>query len=362
MSLNLKSLKKPLTAALLSLALATTAHADEGKLKIGFIYVGPVGDFGWSYQHDQGRQAIDKKFGDKVETTYVESVKEGADTERVINQLVSSGNELIFTTSFGYMNPTVKAAKRYPKVHFEHATGYKRAANLATYSSRFYEGRYIAGILAGSKTKSNTIGYVASYPIPEVVRGINATLLGARQVNPEAKIKVVWVNSWYDPAKETEAAKSLINGGADVLMQHTDSPAVPQIGEENGVWVVGSATDMSKFAPTKQLTAIIDDWSSYYNARVAAQLDGTWKSEDTWGGFKDKMVDLAPFNKDIDEQTVKLANEARGKFEAGGFNPFIGPLTNRDGQPVAKEGEELSDEQLLKMNYFLEGVEGDLPK
>lgn len=354
-------IKKALVTAL-SVVAITAVSAEEKPLKIGFVYVGPVGDFGWSYQHDQGRQAIEKKFGDKVVTTYVESVKEGADTERVVNQLANDGNELIFTTSFGFMNPTLKSAKRFPKVKFEHATGYKRAANMATYSSRFYEGRYVAGVLGGTMTKTNTIGYVASYPIPEVVRGINATLLGARSVNPNAKIKVVWVNSWYDPAKETEAAKSLINAGADVLMQHTDSPAVPQIGEENGVWVVGSATDMSKFAPTRQLTAIIDDWSHYYNDRVAKALDGSWKGEDTWGGFDQKMVDLAPFNEKIPAEVRKKAKQLRADITAGTFHPFTGPITSRDGNVVAKEGEIISDEDLLKMSYFFEGVEGDLPK
>ncbi len=235
------TLKATLLAGLSALLLNIASAADK-PLKIGFVYVGPVGDFGWSYQHDQGRQAIEKKFGDKVVTTYVESVKEGADSARVINQLANDGNELIFTTSFGFMNPTLKSAKRFPKVKFEHATGYKQAKNMASYSSRFYEGRYITGLLAGAMTKTNTIGYVASLPIPEVIRGINATMLAAKSVNPNVKIKVVWTNSWYDPAKETEAAKSLINAGADVLMQHVDSPAVPQIGEEKGVWVVGSAT------------------------------------------------------------------------------------------------------------------------
>lgn len=355
------NLKKTLIAALSVLSL-TVAGAAEEPLKIGFVYVGPVGDFGWSYQHDQGRQAIEKKFGDKVVTTYVESVKEGADTERVINQLANDGNQLIFTTSFGFMNPTIKSAKRFPRVKFEHATGYKRANNVSTYSSRFYEGRYITGVLAAAMTKSNTIGYVASYPIPEVVRGINATLLGARSINPDVKIKVIWVNSWYDPAKETEAAKSLISGGADVLMQHTDSPAVPQIGEENGVWVVGNATDMSSFAPTKQLTAIIDDWSHYYNDRVAKALAGEWKSEDTWGGFDQNMVDLAAFNEQIPADIREKAVQLRKDITAGTFHPFTGPIKNRDGKEVAKAGEVISNEQLLKMNYFVEGVEGDLPK
>ncbi len=354
------NLKKILLTSLSALTL-TVASAGE-PLKIGFVYVGPVGDFGWSYQHDQGRQAIEKKFGDKVVTTYVESVKEGADAQRVINKLAADGNDLVFTTSFGFMNPTLKAAKRAKKVKFEHATGYKRGKNVSTYSSRFYEARYIAGVLAGSMSKSNTIGYVASFPIPEVIRGINATMLGAKSVNPNAKIKVVWVNSWYDPAKETEAAKSLIAAGADVLMQHTDSPAIAQIAEEKGVWMVGQATDMKKFAPTKQLTAIIDDWSHYYIDRVGKVMDGTWKSEDTWGGFDKEMVKLAPFNDAIPEETRKAGEKLVADITAKKFHPFTGPIKNRDGKEVAKADEVISDEQLLKMNYFIEGVEGDLPK
>ncbi len=355
------TLKATLLAGLSALLLNVAGAADK-PLKIGFVYVGPVGDFGWSYQHDQGRQAIEKKFGDKVVTTYVESVKEGADSARVIQQLANDGNDLIFTTSFGFMNPTLKSAKRFPKVKFEHATGYKTAKNMASYSSRFYEGRYVTGLLGGAMTKTNTIGYVASLPIPEVIRGINATMLAAKSVNPDVKIKVVWTNSWYDPAKETEAAKALINAGADVLMQHVDSPAVPQIGEEKGVWVVGQATDMSKFAPTKQLTAVIDDWSHYYVDRVQKLMDGTWKGEDTWGGFNQEMVDLAPFNKAIPTDVAKKAQKAREDITAGKFHPFTGPIKSRDGKEVAKAGEVMSDKDLLKMNYFVEGVEGDLPK
>lgn len=356
-----QGIKCILLAGLSSLMMSVSV-AEEKPLKIGFVYVGPVGDFGWSYQHDQGRQAIEKQFGDKVVTTYVESVKEGADTERVISQLANEGNQLIFTTSFGYMNPTIKSAKRFPNVKFEHVTGYKRANNVSTYSSRFYEGRYIAGVLGGAMTKKNTIGYVASYPIPEVVRGINATILGAKSVNPEVTVKVVWVNSWYDPAKETEAAKALINAGVDVIMQHTDSPAVPQIGEENDVWVVGSATDMQQFAPKKQLTAVIDDWSHYYIDRVNKMLAGEWTSTDTWGGFDQKMVELAPFNDAIPADIIAKAKRLRVDITAGTFHPFTGPITARDGKQVAAEGEVISDEQLLKMNYFVEGVEGDLPK
>ncbi|PIE45378.1 MAG: BMP family ABC transporter substrate-binding protein [Gammaproteobacteria bacterium] len=362
--MKILTFKKILLVAMSAVMLGhvSAQEVQKAPLKVGFVYVGPVGDFGWTYQHDQGRQAIEKAFGDKVATTYVESVKEGPDAERVINQLANDGNSLIFTTSFGFMNPTLKSAKRFPKIKFEHATGYKRADNVATYSSRFYEGRYIAGVLGGKMTKSNTIGYVASYPIPEVIRGINATMLGAQSVNPKAKIKVVWVSSWYDPAKETEAAKSLLSAGADVIMQHTDSPAVPQIGEENGVWVVGSATDMSKFAPTKQLTAIIDDWKSYYVNRVAKALENKWQSMDTWGGFKLKMVDLAPFNQSIPAETRDSAQKLREAITAGTFHPFTGPIVDRDGKEIAKAGEVISDDQLLKMNFFVKGVEGELPK
>ncbi|MGY0399393.1 MAG: BMP family ABC transporter substrate-binding protein [Ostreibacterium sp.] len=353
--------KKVLLTILSALAISVVNAADK-PLKIGFVYVGPVGDFGWSYQHNQGRKAIEKQFGDKVITTYVESVKEGADTERVINQLANDGNQLIFATSFGFMNPTIKSAKRFPNVKFEHATGYKRAKNVGTYSSRFYEARYIAGVLGGAMTKSNSIGYVASYPIPEVIRGINATMLGAQSVNPKATIKVIWTNAWYDPAKETEVAKSLINDAVDVIMQHVDSPAVPQIGEENNVWVVGSATDMSKFAPTKQLTAVIDDWSHYYIDTVSKVLDGSWKSESTWGGFDKKMVVLAPFNKAIPSDIVEKAKHIKAMMIKGSFHPFTGPIMSREGKVIAKAGEVIDDEQLLKMHYFVKGVKGSLPK
>ncbi len=353
--------KKILAAAISAMMLNLASAANE-PLKVGFIYVGPIGDFGWSYQHDQGRLALEKKFGDKIKTSYMQEVKEGADAQRAIAKLVEEGNKLVFTTSFGFMNPTLKVAKRNPQVKFEHATGYKQANNVSTYSSRFYEGRYIAGMLAGKMTKSNTIGYVASFPIPEVIRGINATLLGARSVNPDAKIKVVWVNSWYDPAKETNAAKSLIASGADVLMQHTDSPAIAQIAEEKGAWVVGQATDMKKFAPTKQLTAIIDDWSHYYVDRVGKVLDGTWESKDTWGGFAEKMVDLAAFNEQIPAETREKATQVKEAITNKTFHPFTGPITSRDGKVVAKEGEVISDKALLGMNYFVEGVEGNLPK
>ena len=267
--------------AAIALALGAAPAAAQQKLKIGFIYVGPVGDHGWTYQHDVGRKAIEKEFGGSVETTFVESVPE-ADSERAIEGLARTGHGLIFTTSFGFMEPTLKVARRYPNVKFEHATGIKRAPNLATYAAKFHEGRYIIGQIAGKMTKTGTIGYVGAFPIPEVVAGINAYFLGAQSVNPNVKIKVVWVNSWYDPAKEADAAKALLDQGVDMLAQHTDSPAPLQTAEARGKMGFGQASDMERFAPKAQLTAIIDDWAPYYVARAKAALEGTWKSEDTW--------------------------------------------------------------------------------
>ncbi len=283
-------LKKAAGAVAIAVGLAAIS-AQAADVKVGFVYVGPTGDHGWSYQHDQGRQAVEKELG--VKTSYVESVPEGPDAERVINQLASTGHNVIFTTSFGYMNPTLKAAKRHKNVMFEHATGYKQAPNVATYSARFYEGRYVVGHIAGKMTKTNTIGYIASFPIPEVIRGINATIRGAQAVNPDVKIKVIWVSSWFDPGKESDAAKTLIDQGADIIMQHTDSPAPLQVAEERGVWGVGQASDMHMFAEKAQLTAIIDDWAPYYVSRVKAAMDGTWKGgNDTWGGFNSGMVKM----------------------------------------------------------------------
>ncbi|WP_373085246.1 BMP family ABC transporter substrate-binding protein [Sneathiella sp.] len=350
------------TAAIVgSLLIGGAAAADE-KAKVGFIYVGPVGDFGYTHRHDVGRQDMQKALNDKVETGFVESVKEGPDAERVIRKMASEGYKLIFTTSFGFMNPTLKVAKQFPDVKFEHATGYKRADNVATYSARFYEGRYVVGKIAGKMTKTNVIGYVGSFPIPEVVRGINAATLAARSVNPDVVVKVAWVNSWYDPGREGDAAKALIDQGADVILQHTDSAAPMQVAESRGVWAVGQASDMAKFAPNWQLTAIIDDWGGYYIERTNAMLDGTWKSEDTWGGFKSGMVKLAPYNKKLPEEVVKLAEDTRKGIEDGSIQPFAGPFNKQDGSVGAAEGTALDDGTLLGMNWYVEGIEGNLPK
>ncbi|MQX36611.1 BMP family ABC transporter substrate-binding protein [Roseospira navarrensis] len=349
-------------ATLASSALVSPARAADDPLKVGFIYVGPVGDFGWSYQHDQGRQAIEAEFGDAVETTYVESVPEGADAERVLNQLAAGGHDLIFATSFGFMNSTIKTARKFPDVMFEHATGYKRADNVATYAARFYEGRYVIGIIAGMMTETNTIGYIASVPIPEVVRGINAFTQGLRSVNPEANVKVIWVNSWYDPGKEREAAETLFAQGADVLTQHTDSPAPVQVAEEKGIYAFGQASDMSQFGPNAHLTAIVDDWHGYYIDRTRAVMDGTWESTDTWGGLDSGMVAISDYNPILPPEVVDAAEDARKAIEAGELHPLAGPLMDQVGQVVVAEGEVPDDAALLSMDWFVQGVLGQVPK
>lgn len=349
-----------------ALAMAVLAGAGPlaaaEKLKVGFVYVGPIGDHGWTYRHDVGRLAIEKKFGGKVETTYVESVSEGADAERVIRQLATSGHKLIFTTSFGFMNPTLKVARQFPNVKFEHATGYKRAKNVSTYAARFYEGRHIAGLIAGKMTKSNVIGYVGSFPIPEVVRGINAFTLALRSVNSKATVKVVWVNTWYDPGKEGDAAKALLDQGADVVLQHTDSPAPLQIAQKRGKWAVGQASDMTKFGPKSHLTAIVDVWDGYYISRVNAVLKGTWKSQDTWGGLKNGLLAMAPYNPAMSKDLIDMAKTAEVEIKSGKRHAFQGPIRNQDGKIVVPAGKVLGDKELLSMNWYVHGVQGKLPK
>lgn len=353
-------LKRAAVALMLAAGLAFAGSAAAKETKVGFVYVGPIGDHGWSYQHNQGRLAVEKELD--VKTSYVESVSEGADAERVIRQLASSGHDLIFTTSFGYMNPTVKVAKQFPNVKFEHSTGYKRADNVTTYSARFYEGRAIIGAMAGKMTKSNVVGYIGSFPIPEVIRGIDAFTIALRKVNPEATVKVVWVNSWFDPGKESDAAKTLIDQGCDIISQHTDSPAPLQVAEQRGVYGFGQASDMIKFAPKAQLTAIVDNWDPYYIERTKAVIDGTWKSEDTWDGLSTGMVEMAPYGDAVPEDVRKMADEIKQSIIDGSFHPFQGPIKNQQGEIVVKEGEVLSDKELLGLSWYVEGVEGSIPK
>ena len=355
-------MKKMLTfAAGLALALATVAASGADKLKVGFIYVGPIGDHGWTYEHNEGRLAIEKAFGDQVETVYVENVAEGPDAERAITRLARDGAGLIFTTSFGFMDPTLKAAKRFPDVKFEHATGYKRADNVTTYSARFYEGRYVIGQIAARMSKSGVAGYIASFPIPEVVRGINAFMLGAQSINPDFKVKIVWVSTWFDPGKEADAAKVLIGQGADIITQHTDSTAPLQIAAEQGVHGFGQASDMIAFAPKSQFTAIIDNWAPYYVARTKAVLDGTWKSEDTWDGMASGMVEMAPYT-NLPDDVVAMARETEAKITSGEMHAFDGPIHKQDGSMAIGEGERLDDGTLLGMNWYVQGIDDKLPQ
>jgi simple sugar transport system substrate-binding protein len=340
-------------------SLFSASAAD--KLKVGFIYLGPVGDFGWTYQHELGRQAVVKEFGDKVETTYLENVSEGPDAERSIEQLVRAGNKLIFTTSFGYMDPTLKVAKKYPNVHFEHATGFKRDKNMAIYNGRFYEGRYIQGIIAGKMSKAGVLGYIASFPIPEVIMGINATMLGAQTVNPNIKVKIIWANTWFDPGKEADAAKALLDQGADVIMQHTDSPAAMQIAAERGKLAFGQDSEMIKFGPKTQLTSIIDNWGPYYVDRVRAELDGMWASSDVWGGLKSKMVVMAPYT-NMPDDVKKMAMDTESAIIAGKLHPFKCPIVDQTGKTVeCKGGEHLDDGQVLGMNFYVKGIDDKIP-
>ena len=348
-------------AAGLALSLAVTAVSGDDKLKVAFLYVGPIGDHGWTYTHDQGRLMVEDQLGDQVETVYVESVPEGPDAERAITRLVRDGAGLVFTTSFGYMDPTIKVAENFPDVKFEHATGYKRSDNVSTYIARFYEGRYVIGQIAANMSKSGVAGYVASFPIPEVVRGINAFMLGAQSINPDFKIKVVWVNSWFDPGKEKDAAEVMIGQGADIIAQHTDSTAPIQTAQEKGVLGFGQASDMIHFAPKAQLTSIIDNWGPYYVARTQAVLDGAWESSDTWDGMAEGMVVMAPFT-NMPDDVAAMAADTTEKIRSGAMHPFAGPIYRQDGEMVIGEGEHLDDGVLLGMNWYVKGVDDELPQ
>lgn len=345
----------------LTLGATAASHAAD-PLKVAFVYTGPIGDHGYSYQHDVGRKAVEKEFGDKVKVTFVENVSEGPDAERVIEQLAAGGNKLIFTTSFGFMNPTLKVAARHPDVKFEHATGFKSSKNMGIYNARFYQGRYVIGQMAAKMSKSGTIGYIASFPIPEVIMGINAAYLGAKTVNPDIKIKIIWVSSWFDPGKESDAAKALADQGADVLMQHTDSPAAMKLAEERGIFAFGQSSDMADFGPKAQLTSIVDDWDHYYIDRVKAVMDGTWKTDNVWDGFKEGMVVLAPYGPGVPDDVKKMADDTKAKITSGEFHPFTGPIAKQDGTPWLKDGEQAPDKDLLSMNFYVKGVEGSLPK
>ncbi|MDN5843894.1 MAG: BMP family ABC transporter substrate-binding protein [Alcaligenaceae bacterium] len=338
---------------------STTATAEP--LKIGFVYVSPIGEAGWTWQQDIGRRQMEKALGDKIKTQYVEDVPEGADAERVIRDLAQQGNKLIFTTSFGYMNPTIKVAKQFPDVKFVHSTGYKTAPNVATTNARFYESRYLAGILAGKMTKTNIIGYLGAYPIPEVLQGINAFTRGLRSVAPTAEVRVVMVNSWFDPGKERDAALALLDQGADIVTHHTDSTAAVQAAEERGKYAIAYHSDMLKFGPHAQLAAVTHHWGPYFTKEAQDVLNGTWKSDQTWGGFKAGMVALEGFGPAVSDDLKAMLKEKQAEIEAGTLQPFAAPIKDNEGNIQLAEGV-LDDKGLNSMNYFVEGVSGKLPK
>jgi basic membrane protein A and related proteins len=341
---------------------STTASplAANEPLKVGFIYVEPVNDFGWTYAHDLGRRELQANLQDKVKTTFVENVSGGADAERVIRQLALDGNKLIFITSFSLMNPTIKVAKDFPKVFFEHCSGYKRAVNVGTYLGRFEEPRYLTGMIAGKMTKSNIIGFIGAYPIPEVIRGIGAFTQGVRSTNPKAQVKVIWVKSWFDPAKEREAAQALVNLDADVLSQHTDSAAAIQLAEEKGIYAFGYNTDMSKFGTQSHLTSAINKWGKFYTNKAFSVINGTWKSQDVWDGISQEMVDISPMNQVIPSDVQQLVNAKRDEFIKGTAHPFDGLVKDQQGVVRVPQGKVLADKEQLAMNWYVEGVEGTL--
>ena len=339
---------------------AAAPAAPREPLKVGFVYVSPASDAGWTAQHHKGRAEMLQALGDKVTSTYVESVPEGADAERVIRDLAQQGHKLIFTTSFGFMNPTLKVAEEFRDVKFEHATGYKTAPNVNTYNARFYEGRYLAGMISGRMTKSNTLGYVAAFPIPEVLQGINAFTLGARSVNPKVEVRVVWVNTWYDPGKERDAANALMGQGADVVTHHTDSTATVAAAEEKGKMAVAYHSNMAKYGPNAQLVAVTHHWGAYYTKRAQAVLDGTWKVEPVWGGIREGMIKLEGLSDKLPKDLVDQVKAREEEFRKGSFHPFTGPLRTNDGKVVLESGA-LTDEQLWKMDYYVEGVLGKVP-
>ncbi len=343
-------------------AAAPASAAKAEPLKIAFAYVGPVGDGGWTFAHDNARKALEKEFGDKISTSFVENVPESADAERVIRDMVGQGNKLVFGTTFGYMEPMLKVAADSPDVKFEHATGYKQAPNMRTYDSRTYEGAYMAGVIAGKMTQSNTLGVVASIPIPEVIRNINSFTLGAQSSNPKVKTKVVWVNEWFNPPKETEAATSLINGGADVLFQNTDSPAVLKTAQDKGKRAFGWDSDMTAYGPKAHLASAIINWTPYYISATRAALEGKWASNgNTWSGVKDGAIDIVSIAEDVPAETKAKVAEVKKGLTDGSFAIWKGPLVDNAGKEVLKAGEVADDKFLSGVNFYVKGVEGKVP-
>ncbi|GAC1607785.1 MAG: BMP family ABC transporter substrate-binding protein [Ramlibacter sp.] len=348
-------------AAACCFLLPLSAHAQE-PLKVGFVYVTPVSDAGWVHQHDEGRKAIDAAFGSRVQTTIVENVAEGPDAERVIRDLARTGHKLIFTPSFGYMEPTLKVAQEFPDVKFESVTGYKRAANVATANARYYEGRYLAGVAAGRMSRTQVAGYVAGFPIPEVLQGINAFTLGMRSVAPKSVVKVIWLNAWFDPAKEREAAMTLFDQQADVVAFHTASTAVMAAAQERGQLAIAYHSDMRKVAPDAQLLAVTHHWGDYDKRRVQAVLDGSWKSGDVWDGVKSGMVRVGDFGSKVPRAVQDEVLARQKDIASGKLKPFAGPLSDNGGREIVARGQALTDPQILGMNFLVAGVQGKIAK
>ncbi|MDA8717211.1 BMP family ABC transporter substrate-binding protein [Alphaproteobacteria bacterium] len=355
-------------SALVGFTTVTAANAAD-KVKVGFVYLTTPGDHGWTYAHEVARQDVEKHFGNKVETTFVENVPEGPDSARVIRELAKQGNDIIFTTSFGYMDHTIKVAKEFPNVKFEHITGYKRSPNVATGNIRFYEGRYVQGVVAGLMTKSNKIGYLASFPIPEVIQGINAFGIGLRSVNPKAEVSVIWVNSWYDPVKEADAAKVHIAEGADILAQHTDSPAMLQTAQKAGVHGFGQSSDMKAFAPKAQLFSSVNNWGPYYISKIQQMMDGKWSTGDgpdhwagnTWVGMADDYLVLSPFE-NMPADVAKAAAQAAADIKSGKNKIFTGPIKDNAGKLRVPDGKTLNDGELFQtLDYYVDGISGKIP-
>jgi simple sugar transport system substrate-binding protein len=362
-----KNLVAALAAACFISPVLTQTIAPDGvakeALKVGFVYVAPLTDTGWVRQHDEGRRAVEKALGSRVKTTYVENVAEGPDAERVIRDLAASGHKLIFTPSFGYMEPTLKVAQDFPDVKFESITGYKTAPNVSVANARYYEGRYLAGIAAGRMTRTNLAGYVAGFPIPEVLQGINAFALGMRSVNPKAEVKVVWINAWFDPTRERDAAMTLFNQNADVIAFHTASSAVMAAAQERGKLAVAYHSDMRKIAPDAQIVAVTHQWGNYYTQRALAVLNGTWKTGDVWGGVKDGMIRLEGFGPKVSKAVQQEVLARQKDIAAGKLHPFFArrAIFDNRGKEVVGKGQTLSDEEILRMNWLVQGVAGSLP-
>jgi len=345
----------------ITMLFAFTLTATAKQLTVGFIYVGPIGDHGWTYRHDIGRLDVQKHFGDKVKTIYLENVKYGPDAERAIRAMAKDGADIIFATSFGYMEPMLKVAKEFPNVKFEHATGYKQSKNMASYGLRLYQARHVQGIIAGMMTKTNKICYVAAFPIPEVIREINTYYLGAKKMNPKVDIDIVWVNSWYNPPKEAEAASVMIAEGCDMVAQHTDSPSPLQTAEKNGVLGFGQASDQIRFAPKAQLTATIDNWSPYYIKKVQAVIDGNWKTGDYFGHMNEDVVQMAPWT-NMPADVIAEAEKIKKAITNGKYFAFTGPIKDNTGKLQLKAGEIADDGHLNSMMYYVEGIDAKVPQ